>query len=271
MRNYYQALEVAEQASASEIRRAYRRLVLLTHPDRTTDPAAHARYLLINEAYETLSDPARRQRYDAALQQPAVLVEEAPTDEPHPDPALRRRGRRRPHPVARPPVPPLHIRYAAEFGRIVPRLRTVAILSLLGALLVLIDFSRTEVLPNEAVEDFVYVSLQGRRTSTTYFIVSTQHARFEVETTTNLEKGDRVTVRQTPWFRKVQQVNMHTDKPNEVELRTTNFLYAWMLIAILIGSAVGTLYSKLRLDQAFNLGFVNSVATILLILFLLFM
>jgi curved DNA-binding protein CbpA len=68
---HYQALELPDNASAADIRRAYRRLVLLTHPDRTPDPAAHARYLAINAAYDILSDPARRQAYDWTLRSPA--------------------------------------------------------------------------------------------------------------------------------------------------------------------------------------------------------
>ena len=61
---HYEALELPATAPAADIRSAYRRLVLLTHPDRTPDPAAHARYLAINAAYEVLSDPARRATYD---------------------------------------------------------------------------------------------------------------------------------------------------------------------------------------------------------------
>lgn len=65
---YYQILELPEQATAEEIRRAYLRLVRLTHPDRTPDPAAHRRYLLVNEAYDALRQPEQRARYDARLQ-----------------------------------------------------------------------------------------------------------------------------------------------------------------------------------------------------------
>ncbi|WP_400193320.1 DnaJ domain-containing protein [Hymenobacter sp. B81] len=72
MKTHYQVLELPEQASADDIRRAYLRLVRLTHPDRTPDPAAHARYLLVNEAYDTLREPARRARYDAQLRAAAA-------------------------------------------------------------------------------------------------------------------------------------------------------------------------------------------------------
>ncbi|RTQ49602.1 hypothetical protein EJV47_12340 [Hymenobacter gummosus] len=67
MTTYYQILELPEQASAEDIRRAYLRLVRLTHPDRTPDPTAHRRYLLVNEAYDTLRQPNLRARYDANL------------------------------------------------------------------------------------------------------------------------------------------------------------------------------------------------------------
>ncbi|QHJ07830.1 J domain-containing protein [Hymenobacter busanensis] len=75
MTTYYQVLELSEQATAADIRRAYLHWVRLTHPDRTPDPAAHARYLLVNEAYDTLSHPERRARYDARLRgaQPPAL------------------------------------------------------------------------------------------------------------------------------------------------------------------------------------------------------
>lgn len=267
--SHYATLEISEQATPDDIRRAYRRLVLLTHPDRTPDPAQHRRYLAINEAYEILSNPARRQRYDLALHQPATPPEAASTEEMHPDPALRRRGR--PRPAARQPVVPLHIRYAEEFSRLLPRFRFVAVLGLLGALLVIIDFSRTQVLPLETVQDFEYMVRGSRPSTTTYFIVSTQQAQFETETTTKLERGDQVIVYQTPWFNKVRQVTTLSGEPNGVQLRPSNFGYAWLLVALQIGSAAATLYPKLRLDHAFNVGFANSVATLLLVLYILFM
>jgi len=98
---HYQALELPENATPADIRRAYRRLVLLTHPDRTADPAAHARYLTINAAYETLSVPARRQAYDATLRWPSSAPSPGPPTSPGKARDARRRARRRP-PAPRP-------------------------------------------------------------------------------------------------------------------------------------------------------------------------
>jgi molecular chaperone DnaJ len=64
--DYYRLLGVDRRASAEEIKRAYRRAALQYHPDRNgNDPAAQERIREINKAYSILSDPDKRQRYDA--------------------------------------------------------------------------------------------------------------------------------------------------------------------------------------------------------------
>jgi len=65
-RDYYQALGVPRTASPAEIKKAYRRLARQHHPDlKPGDAAAERRFKEINEAHEVLSDPQKRQRYDA--------------------------------------------------------------------------------------------------------------------------------------------------------------------------------------------------------------
>lgn len=63
-KDYYRVLGVSSAASADELKQAYRDLAKQYHPDRNPDATAHARFVEINEAYETLSDPMKRNRYD---------------------------------------------------------------------------------------------------------------------------------------------------------------------------------------------------------------
>jgi DnaJ-class molecular chaperone len=65
--NYYDVLGVAREADEREIRSAYRRLAKQYHPDTNSDPDASEQFLKIQEAYEILSDPAKRAEYDVLL------------------------------------------------------------------------------------------------------------------------------------------------------------------------------------------------------------
>ncbi|KAI2638188.1 DnaJ-domain-containing protein [Xylaria nigripes] len=68
--DYYRILDISENATTQQIRSAYKKAALKTHPDRVAadspERAIRTRnFQLINDAYYTLSDPTRRREYDA--------------------------------------------------------------------------------------------------------------------------------------------------------------------------------------------------------------
>ncbi|WP_250122002.1 molecular chaperone DnaJ [Chroococcidiopsis sp. CCMEE 29] len=63
-RDYYEILGISRNADKEEIKRAYRRLARKYHPDVNKEPGAEERFKEINRAYEVLSEPDIRARYD---------------------------------------------------------------------------------------------------------------------------------------------------------------------------------------------------------------
>ena len=61
-RDYYEVLGIGKDASADEIKKAFRRLAVQHHPDK--EGGDEAKFKEVNEAYEVLKDPSKRQRYD---------------------------------------------------------------------------------------------------------------------------------------------------------------------------------------------------------------
>jgi len=61
-RDYYEILGVAKEASADEIKKAFRKMAVKHHPDK--EGGDETKFKEASEAYEVLKDPSKRQRYD---------------------------------------------------------------------------------------------------------------------------------------------------------------------------------------------------------------
>ncbi|HEX8428453.1 J domain-containing protein [Hymenobacter sp.] len=190
MTTYYAVLGISEQATPDDIRRAYRRLVLLTHPDRTPDPAAHQRFLAVNEAYEALNEPSRRYFYDTQLREIRNRVRPLQSAPP---PTAARTPRR-------PPPPPIWRRrsYAPKKLNFPAYARTARRwgkwLAVLPAL-ILFDFF---VLRHYVTTDFVSIGASRDGTGRLYNWVVTSHGEFNTAAEIPLDtSGFRV---QTSWL-----------------------------------------------------------------------
>ncbi len=63
-KDYYEVLGVARDATADDIKKAYRKLAHKYHPDVSSDPDGEAKFKDVAEAYATLKDPEKRAAYD---------------------------------------------------------------------------------------------------------------------------------------------------------------------------------------------------------------
>lgn len=75
--NHYQTLGVARDASADQIKKAYRKLARKYHPDVSKEADAEARMQAINVAYDTLSDTEKKKQYDFELDHPQGFTSNA--------------------------------------------------------------------------------------------------------------------------------------------------------------------------------------------------
>ena len=92
-KDHYDVLGVSSAATSDEIKRSYRKLAVLYHPDKNPDPKVAERFKEITDAYNTLSDQESRRRYDQRF---SSAFEETFSKEPevkHRDPRYRAKSR----------------------------------------------------------------------------------------------------------------------------------------------------------------------------------
>ncbi len=76
MPNYYQILGLPYNASASEVKRAYREKAKTCHPDISRSEEAKREFQLLNQAYSILSDAEKRRKYDLLLLYRSSVIQE---------------------------------------------------------------------------------------------------------------------------------------------------------------------------------------------------
>ena len=82
MVDYYEVLGIDDTAQPMEIRQAWRNLAKVCHPDISGDDLGHNMCILLNEAYEVLSDPDQRREYNRALDEALADEQDGYTGEP---------------------------------------------------------------------------------------------------------------------------------------------------------------------------------------------
>ena len=253
---YYDILGVARSATETEIKRAYRKLAVVYHPDKNPDPAAEQLFKLINEAYEVLGDPPKRSRYDLELMEPAGEFQTTPPPPRHRDPAYRPR---RPRP-----------RRKSESERLrdlmlqyLPYTARISMLCFGLCVLMSIDY----LWPRQKVSDNIEYVTQRRgyqRTgSITWWVIHTTNGHvidIPYERSNHFPPGEKVLLHQSRFFKIPVQIDARQISLSLGSNIYGNFIFA--PIALLVVSTLGVI-ARRDVDYGFNLG----VATFVLFIF----
>lgn len=265
MKDYYDVLGVHSLASHDEIKSAYRRLVVIYHPDRNTDPGADQRIREINEAYDVLSDPDKRRKYDLRTSpgwQTFVEQEHSPA---HRDPAYRRR-RHAPPPQDKPGIPELMLRF-------LPYAKRISKLALFFCMTLVLDFGLP---PKALLEKIIDVHEYQIQTN------GSKPKRYSIIITTNYDNRYSFTTHQRDDFAvdkliligrsRLLGIPLYVQSMGRTKERFYGTLFANFLflpVILTIGSLLGVFY-KQKPEFMFSLGVVNGFILVLsLILYFL--
>lgn len=253
--DYYQVLGVSYSATHDEIKRAYRKLAVLYHPDKNPDPAAENMFKKINEAYDVLGDPVKKQTYDLSFT--TVFTAAPSSDEqtpPHRDPAYRR-----PHWTAGPP----RETQVDLMRRYMPIAWRITQLCFLFSMFIVVDYFLPPRVKHQTIVDTEVRQTSSRNYSTTSWVIKTTAGEW-ISMPFNLSdhfvKGKQVEITVSRLFDVPRAV--HSDS---IAIRLPNSIYGTFIFApfsLLLISSMGMIFRK-RLVFGFNLSVVSLLVALL--------
>lgn len=263
LKNYYDILGVAPQSREDEIKRAYRQLAVLLHPDKNPLPEAEAAFKEVNEAYEVLSDPVARNLYNQMLTQSITAQPAAPE---HRDPAYRKRQQSGYKPQ-RPAEPSERV---LLMQRSLPTLNKLSWLSMAWCMILWLDYFLPSHVQQEKIVTNIDHLIQLTRRHQDFQLVTDKGHHFPISVleVEYFPSGSTVKVRSS-FFLSIL-INLESSSTGYVlsNLATVyrNFSFAPILLFIL---SLLSLVWKSGLELRFNLGVVTFLVLGLNALFLI--
>jgi len=261
--DYYQILGIKHSATIDEIKHAYRRLAISYHPDKNSDPQAENIFKEVNEAYDVLSDPEKRRRYDLRLQY-AFIEPVEQTRPKHRDPAYR------------PDRPKVYRKSEGQRVRemmqeYLPLAQKSILLCFIISIIFLTDFLWPAQVSKEKINSTSLRKTYSRNSSTTWWVIETSGGHV-VDLPYNVsefaKRGQWVSIRSSFFL----------DVPKHIETSGVSFkiwksIYGNFIFApaaLLIISTLGMFFRK-NVDFGFNFGvtsFIILVFTVIIVLVL---
>jgi hypothetical protein len=260
MKDYYQTLGIYAQASHAEIKSAFRKMVVQYHPDK--NPSAEASRLIveINEAYEVLGDPAKRNLYDDLLAG-RKSISEAPQAAQHRDPAYRKR----------PPSPNFKSKQQLTLEMMQEYLPVTLFMSRVAFALFLfitLDFLLPTVTQQETIQKITMPRTGPYQTANKKFFTNTGTG-FEVssETAKKFKLGMAV---QVTYSSLVHVPTYLESSASNITIKVPTTIYGTFIfipLLLMVTSSIGSFYRK-GVEFSFNIGITNCLLTLFTFIFL---
>lgn len=254
--NYYQILGVNQKVGSRELRKTYRLLAVKYHPDSSEIPGAHHYFIQINEAYQTLSDPIKRRRYDLTLDlhKNTSFTHDANVAQPYYKNTYR------------PPTKASEEDKEREFDRYIPYTRLSAILTSLFSLLLIFDFLLISPTNVQQVEKLIFVegpmgeiSCNIKGGGETFLL--------DIEKVKKMNVGDYYRLQVSPVLNIVSHVEMVSseedsfENEDQVECFFPHYgifnVFFFFIILMIGASTCGLLIPKIKSGLLFNFGLLN--------------
>ncbi len=276
VKDYYKILNISHKATNEEIKKSYRRLALQYHPDRNKDPKRSIMFLEVNEAYQVLSDKAKRDRYDVIYllhsrygvdfkierpaKHPPASYKKPPTykkSTPHSRRSTKHYRARRKRKKHNPDEFKHHAKYA----------RVILFCCFLFSSLLLLDY----ILPAQILHEEIISRRNSRTDGNTTDIITTSSCTFSFQKDyllSKFSKGRQVIIKATPIFHTVLYVASKKNKELCYKpLCSIYSVFVFLLILLYIISGVG-LFTKKDFEFVLNAAFASFIICIIVCLVL---
>jgi hypothetical protein len=260
MKNYYEILGVSPSASALEIKRVYRKLAVLYHPDKNPDPKAEIFFKEVNEAYDVLGDQQKRNAYDNRFQNPFAEVITAEPSRPfHRDPAYhRKRSGSFSHQTPKSSRLDLMREYLPYFRWLI-----------YAGLTLMVVFIADYTLPTQFAREFVTESYSVSLKNSSYYVIKTTNHKIEFHDNGpgHFLEEDELIVEYTPLLHAVMSIS--TVGENHVMYVVGIYGPLMFIPFVLFGISIAGFILRNNVEYAFNLSVMCGIL-IIMVVFLIF-
>jgi hypothetical protein len=253
--DYYQILGVSRTSTNADIRRAYRKLAVIYHPDKNSDPNAESIFKEINQAYEVLGDPQKRRAYDQGFE--ILLGVPGQSPEPtHRDPRYRP-GPRTYRKSEREELRDLMEKYLVYF-------KSISISCFVLCSCLAVDFFWPQRSSTEQIVSTSKRQTYSRNSTTTWWVIHTSDGKtvdLPFVVSEIFVPGESVTISSSNFLRIARKVQCRS---TIVPIKSSiygNFVFA--PAALLFFSFLGVLFRK-NVEYGFNFGVVSFVLLLFL-------